>query len=286
MVCVDVCGGRREPNMSQSTAIQKPVFNWLTVVSIAAIAISFTVGFHEGVHALTCLTVGGQLLEYSALYESCDSSTVFQAKMVAGSAPTFNLLAGIALWLILRRTKKLSPNIWLFIWLFMLMNWCYGAGYFIFSGIANIGDWAVVINGWEPSWMWRTLMVLIGIMLYILFVRLALNEIGKVIGGKSDDHFQQANRLFILSYLTSFAVVLSAGFFCPYGFFSLPVTAGLAAVLGALSPLLWMVRWFRTDSITKLEKEPLTIDHNWIWPGAAVFVVFMYVFILGRTFYF
>ena len=52
-VWADVCGGRREPNMPQSTAIQKPVFDWLTVVSIAAIAISFIVGFHEGIHALT-----------------------------------------------------------------------------------------------------------------------------------------------------------------------------------------------------------------------------------------
>ena len=272
--------------MSQSTTMQKPFFDWLTVISIAAIAISFTVGFHEGIHALTCLTVEGQLLEYSALYESCASSTVFQVKIVAGSAPTFNLFAGVILWLILRRTKNVHPGTWFFIWIFMLMNWCYGAGYFIFSGSANIGDWAVVINGWEPSWLWRILMVLFGTMLFILFIRLSLNEIGKVIGGNSDEHIKKANQLFILSYVTSFAVVLSAGFFCPYGVFSLPVTAGLAAVIGALSPMLWMVRWFRTDNIAKLEKEPLTIDRNWTWISAAVIVVFMYVFILGRTIYF
>jgi len=272
--------------MSQSIPIQKPVFDWLTVIAIAAIAISFTVGFHEGIHALTCLTVGGQLLEYSALYESCDSSSIFQAKMVAGSAPTFNLLAGCILWLILRRAKRLSPNTWLFIWLFMLMNWCYGAGYFIFSGIANIGDWAVVIAGWEPSWLWRTIMVLIGIMLYILFIRLTLNEMGRVIGGESDDHLRQANRLFFVSYGTSFAVVLGAGAFCPYGFSSLPVTAGLAAVLGALSPLLWMFRWFRTEHVAKLETEPLIITRNWAWLGAGVIVVFMYVYVLGQTIYF
>lgn len=272
--------------MSQSTAIHKPVFDWLTVVAIAAIAISFTVGFHEGIHALTCITVGGQLLEYSALYESCDSATIFQTKMVAGSAPTFNLLAGIVLWLILRRSKELRPDTWLFLWLFMLMNWCYGAGYFIFSGIAGIGDWAVVISGWEPSWLWRSLMVLTGTLLFIMFVRLALNEFGKMIGGKSDDHIRQANRLFIISYVTAFVIVLSAGIFCPYGFFSLPVTAGLAAVLGALSPLIGMVRWLRTDKITKLEKEPLIINRNWIWLGAAVIVVFTYVYILGRTLYF
>ncbi len=272
--------------MSQASSIEKPVINWLTVIAIAAIAISFTVGFHEGVHALTCLATGGPLLEYSALYESCGSTTIFQEKMVAGSAPTFNLAAGFLLWIILRKSKKLAAETWLFIWLLMLMNWCYGAGYFILSGVANIGDWAVVINGWEPNWLWRTLMALAGTLLYMLFVRLALNEVGKVIGGKSEDHIQQANKLFIVSYLTAFVVVLSAGFFCPYGLNSLPVIAGLAAVLGALSPFLWMIRWFRTDHFHKLEKEPLEIRRKWPWLAAAVIVVFLYVFILGRTLYF
>ena len=87
--------------MSQAVLVRKPVVDWLTVVAIAAIAISLNVAFHEGVHALTCLAVGGHLQEYSALYESCDSSTELQAKMVAGSAPTYNLIAGVFLWIIL-----------------------------------------------------------------------------------------------------------------------------------------------------------------------------------------
>jgi hypothetical protein len=272
--------------MSKATLIRKPVVDWLTVASIAAIAISLTVGFHEGIHALTCLAVGGRLLEYSALYESCDSATIFQRKMVAGSAPTFNLLAGVLLWIILQRSRKQAPQTWFFLWLFMLMNWFYGAGYFIFSGIANVGDWAVVINGWEPSWLWRVLMTIIGTLSFMFFVRLALQEFGKMVGGDADEQIRRANKLFILSYITSFVVVLMAGFFCPYGFLSLPVTAGIFAVIGALSPLLWMTRWFRTKGFVKLVKEPLEIHRKWPWLVAAVIVVFTYVFILGRTLYF
>jgi hypothetical protein len=44
----------------------------------------------------------------------------------------------------------------------MMMNWFYGAGYFIFSGLSNVGDWAVVINGWDPNWLWRGLMPIVG----------------------------------------------------------------------------------------------------------------------------
>jgi hypothetical protein len=272
--------------MSNATLSRKPVVDWLTVVAIAAITISFTVAFHEGIHALTCLAVGGDLLEYSALYESCDSVTESQAKIIAGSAPSFNLVAGVILWIILRYSKKQASETQFFLWLFMQMNWFYGSGYLIFSGTANIGDWAVVINGWEPSWMWRILITIVGILFYLIFVRLALQELGKMIGGDPNEQIQRANKLCILPYATSFIVVLSAGFFCPYGLLSLPVTAGLFAVLGALSPFLWMMRWFRTKKFEKLEKEPLEIHRKWLWLAAALIVVFTYVFILGRTLYF
>jgi hypothetical protein len=272
--------------MSQAVSVRKPIVDWLTVVAIAAIAISLNVAFHEGVHALACITVGGHLQEYSALYASCVSSSVLQRKIVAGSAPTFNLLAGVLSWIILQRSRKQASEIQFFLWLFMLMNWCYGAGYFILSGIANIGDWAVVLKGWEPAWLWRLLMTILGIVLFIVFIRLALQEFGKMLGGDADEQIRRANKLFILSYLTSFVVVLIAGFFCPYGLLSLPVTAGVFAVIGALSPLLWMMRWFRLDTFMKLTKEPLEIHRKWQWLVASVIVVFTYAFILGRTLYF
>jgi hypothetical protein len=272
--------------MSQTDSVRRPVVDWLTVVAIAAIAISLNVALHEGVHALTCLAVGGHLQEYSALYESCDSPTESQAKAVAGSAPTYNLIAGVFLWIILRNSRKRASETQFFLWLFMLMNWFYGAGYFMFSGIANVGDWAVVINGWEPSWLWRVLMTIVGALLFLFVIRLALQEFGQMVGGDADEQIRRGNKLCILSYITSVVVVLIAGFFCPYGLLSLPVTAGTFAVVVALAPLLGMMRWFRTKSFVKLVKEPLEIHRKWQWLVAALIVVFAYVFILGRTLYF
>ena len=272
--------------MHQEVVARKPVVDWLTVVAIAAIAISFNVAFHEGIHAITCLAVGGDLQEYSALYESCNSPSPSHAKIVAGSAPTFNLIAGFFLWTILRNARGRSPEFQFFLWVFMLMNWFYGAGYFIFSGITNVGDWAEVINGLEPGWLWRVLMTILGTLLFIFFVRLGLVEFGKIIGGDADEQMQRANKLCILSYITSLAVILIAGFFCPYGFLSLPVTAGLFAAAGALSPFLWMMRWFRTDKFVKLADAPLEIHRKWQWIGIAVVVVFTYVYVLGKTIYF
>ena len=271
--------------MSQAVFDRKPVVDWLTVVAIAAIAIRLNVAFHEGVHALACLAVGSHLQEYSALYVECYSPTEPQAKIVAGSAPTFNLIAGLLLWIILRNSRKQASETQFFLWLFMLINWCYGAGYLMFSGIANVGDWAVVIKGWEPNWLWRVLMTIAGALFFMLFVRLALGEFGRMVGGDSDEQIRSANKLWILSYITSFVVILIAGFFCPFGVLSLPVTAGLFAVIVPLSPLLWMSRWFQTTTFVKLVKEPLEIQRKWQWLATAAIVVFTYAFILGRTIY-
>ncbi len=228
--------------MAEATSIRKPVIDWLTVIAIVAIAISFNVAFHEGVHALTCLAVGDRLQEYSALYVECGSATVLQEKIVSGSAPVFNLVAGTLLWISLRNLRRQTPETWLFLWLFMLMNWLYGAGYFVFSGVANIGDWAAVIKGWEASWLWRILMTIVGLLLYFLFVRLAFQELGRMIGGEAGEQILHAEKICTLCYTASFVVVLMAGFFYPYGLLGLPVWAGLIAVLGTLSSLMWMMR--------------------------------------------
>jgi len=272
--------------MTQEVKHHKPVTDGITVVSIAAIAMSLNVAFHEGAHALTCVAVGSDLQEYSALYVSCDSPTMLQQKIVAGSAPVFNLLAGMFMWILLRRGRERSPEGQLFLWLFMLMNWFYAAGYWIFSGVANIGDWAVVIDGWQPTWVLRAMMIILGIFSYMVFVNLGLQAFGRMAGGEPDDQIRRGNMLSIIAYVASVLVILLAGVFCPYGPLSLPVTAGLFAAMGALSPLLWMMRWFRLERFQKLYKEPLEIRRRWSWLVTAVIVVFVYARILGMTLYF
>lgn len=272
--------------MSEATSVRKPVIDWLTVVAIAAIAISLNVAFHEGVHALTCLVVGGELKAYSALYADCNHATVLHGKIVAGSAPTLNLIAGTVVWRVLRNLRRKTPETWLFLWLLMLMNWLYGAGYFVLSGITNIGDWAVVIEGWKISWLWRVVMTIVGLLLYLLFVRVGFQELGRMIGGEADEQILRAKKICTLCYTASFVVVLIAGLFCPYGPLGLPAWAGLVAVLGSLSPLMWMMRWFHIKYFVKSPKEPLEIQRKWGWILTSVIVVFMYTFILGRTLYF
>jgi len=260
--------------------------DWLTVFAITAIAICFNVTFHEGVHALTCLAVGGDLREFSALHVDCNLVNQQLSKIVAGSASIANLLLGTVCWFFLRRTRGQGSAVQLFLWLFMLMNWLYGAGYLMFSGAANIGDWAAIINDLEPHWLWRVVMLITGAALFLIAIWLALRELGSFIGGTSPEQINRAVKVGIIAYLTSGLIVLLAGLFNPYGILGLPAIAGLMAALGALSPLLWMMQWFRARMFEKADRPALKVPRSWGIISFAGLVTFLYVFVLGRTLYF
>ena len=51
------------------------------------------------------------------------------------------------------RSVKQSAYWRYFFWLMMMTFNLFGVGgYFLFSGIGNIGDWAEVVAGWQPAW--------------------------------------------------------------------------------------------------------------------------------------
>jgi hypothetical protein len=249
--------------------------DWLTVVGLAALAMVLNVGFHEGIHALTTLAIGAKLRTYSALYIDSITSADWQMRVIAGSASIANILAGTVLWLVLRGARQGSLSGRWFIWLLMLMNWLYGAGYWMFSGAAGVGDWATVIAGWSGQTEWQIGMFVVGSLVFMLFVWLSLRVFGSIAAPAAGPA--------AVSYLTSAAVIALAGVFNPLGMGSLPVTAGLAASLGALSPLLWMMYWLRAKMFRKTATAPLVIPRSWPVIALAVAGAFVFCFLLGRS---
>ena len=267
----------------RSVSTHSPALDWPTVIAIAAIAISLNVAFHEGVHALACIAISGDLQEFSALHVDCVTASAWQQKIVAGSASVANLILGTLLWLLLRRRPPVSAEGRFSLWLLMLMSWLYGAGYWMFSGAANAGDWAAVIAGLEPHWLWRLAIFLAGTALFVLFVWLALRELGRFFGGGTPEQLRPAVRLGLAAYFTAGLVVLLAGLFNPHGLLGGPAVYGFVAALGALSPLLWMMLWFRSDSFPKLAAPPFVIERRWSLIALAGLAVFLYTVVLGRS---
>ena len=272
--------------MTNSVSARKPVVDWMTVVAIAAIAISVEVAFHEGLHAVTCWATGGVLHEFSAQYVDCTSQTVVMGKIVSGIAPIVNIIVGLLIWNYLRKPRQIAPELHFFIWLFMLMNLLGGSGYFMFSGIANVGDMAAVIEGWEPAWLWRVMLTIVGTAMFTFFIWLALRLMGNMIGGEADEQIGRANKLSLLSYFTAILVAIIASIFNPLGLISLPTVTAVIAAAGSLSPLAWMMQWFRAKSFVKAEKQPLEIHRSWRIIAIAGVTVFVYAFVLGQTIYF
>jgi hypothetical protein len=264
----------------------KAVVNVPTVVAIGALVMSLNVAVHEAVHALACPLVGGELQVYTALSVECAGVSGVAGKIVSGSAPFFNLLIGAALYFYLRGQPSLSDTPWFATWLLMLANFLSGAGYFIFSGVAGVGDMAVVIAGWQPTLLWRGLLFLVGALMFIGLIALSLRVFGLRVGGTADEQIGRASRLAFWAYIGFLLPVVLAALFNPDGLGGLPAVAGLAAVLFGQSPLLWMMQWFRAETFTKLPGDPLQIRPSWVLIAVAFLVVALYGIVLGRGIYF
>ena len=102
------------------------------------------------------------------------------------------------------------------------------------SGILNIGNWAAVIWGLQPHWMWRLGLVLLGVASYYASMMLVAVELKPF--QHKDDH---SRRLRVLCWTPYFADGILAGLgslFNPFGLFyviasAMPSTSGANAAV-------------------------------------------------------
>jgi hypothetical protein len=151
----------------------------LTIVAIAIVATVIADFIHEGLgHGGMCVATGGQPLVLSTAHFECSADT----RLVAAAGTLANLAVGTLSWVAIRAVKQFPP--WrYFFWLLMTLNLFGVGGYFLFSGVGNIGDWAAVVAGWQPAWAWRVGLAALGIVTYFfLFVPLSLRELRPFLG--------------------------------------------------------------------------------------------------------
>jgi len=67
-----------------------------------------------------------------------------------------------------RRARCQAVGIWalLLFWLLMTFNLFEAGGYFLFSGIGDIGGWAAIVARWQPAWAWRVALIAPGTATY------------------------------------------------------------------------------------------------------------------------
>ena len=250
----------------------------LTILAIAVVAYAIADVVHEGLgHGGACLLTGGWPLVLSTVHFECSDDN----RLVMAGGTIANFVAGVVAWGLGRATKG-SPPLRYFLWLSMTVNLLQGAGYFLFSGVAGIGDWADFVKGLEPAWAWRTALVILGSGLYIECVRRSLVELLPLVGNRLPERWQRGRRLAVVAYIAGGVLFCLAGLLNPVGMILIAISAA-AASFGGTSGLAWMWMVLKNPDFPKSQLQFGPITRRPAWIAAAVIVGVLFVAVLGPS---
>jgi hypothetical protein len=266
--------------------------DWVTIAAVAALTYAIVSMVHEGLgHGGACLVVGGIPRELSSMDFDCDLHGLGATteKIVAAGGTIANLIFGLGALALYRRMPVTSSPLWRFwVWLFAAVNLMTGTGYFLFSGIGGIGDWAVVIQGLEPPRFWRGVLALSGAGLYFVTTVYLFKALGPLIGATRPERYRRALRLATVSYFAGGALSLLAGFLNPAGL-ALVAISGAAASFGGTSGLAWgpqMLRGAPTTAVDPPATDPPVIARSWPVVAIAGAASVVFILIFGRGVHF
>ena len=260
------------PRLPEAT---KPAL--LTIAAIAIVATVIANFIHEGLgHGGICVATGGRPLVLSTVHFECSADT----RLVEAGGTLANLIFGTLSWLAVRVVKQSAP--WrYFFWLLMTLNLFHVGGYFLFSGIGNIGDWTAVVAGWQPAWAWRVGLAALGIVTYfLLFVPLSLRELRPFLGMDAKIRVRRARQLTLVPYLTAGVLSCAAGALNPVGPLLILISAA-AASFGGNSGLAWMWTLLYGPRIPSSDFQMPEIERRRGWIIAAVVLALGFVLGLG-----
>jgi hypothetical protein len=153
----------------------------LTLVFIAAFSFMLATAIHEhGGHSLACVLQGGHISEMGAFYVDCKSTSLSDLgnRMVAVAGPLVSLLTGLIASAYFYRNQRTDAALTFFLWHFATVNLMIGAGYFLFSGVAGIGDLGTdesgAFQGVKPEWLVREGLSILGLFLYYVVIRISI----------------------------------------------------------------------------------------------------------------
>jgi len=247
----------------------------LTVCAISVLSAMLADVLHEGLgHAALALITGAQ----SGVLTTVAWSSALDSRLVAAGGTLINLAAGIVFWIALRRAKRASIQFRFFLLTSVAFNLLTGTGYFFFSGVTNFGDWAVVIAGWQAHWLWRTLLVAIGMASYYAAILVVGTGLVRYVGVPRTDA-RRLRKLTFIPYFSAASILAAGGLLNPIGI-QLVWQSALPGAAGADCGLLWLRYYIPRKTVPQLGSEGIGRNHVWITVAAILSLVF--IFVLGR----
>lgn len=254
----------------------------ITVVGIAAVVYVVSTLGHEGLgHGGMCMALGQKPLVWGAYYFECadERAAPWVWRAVAAAGSTVNLIIMIIAFLLLKAdlsgasTKPRGAGT-VFLWLMFALNGFEWAGYYCFSGVADIGDWADhdlgVLQGLPYALPARAIMAVAGGLCYFLIGRTAGRLLGRIMGGDR----RAGMKLAWTAYVTGAVVAISIGFMNPVGIVIVLVSSA-ASSLGGTSGFLWQHRFMQAGAETGFA---LRRSHGWLAAGLIAATAYAVVF--------
>jgi hypothetical protein len=243
-----------------------------TVVAIAIAAFASCDLVHEALgHGVAALAVPG--VRVVSLTTVALQTAGINSRVVAAAGPLMNVFVGVVALALFHRTARVSAAGY-FLWLFAALNLMNGTGYLIFSAVLGGGDWAVVVSGFEPAWLWRLVMGLVGAAAYAAAVWIAARELARAVEGTPFRRADVAPILFS-SYVAGGALLLLASIFNPISP-SLILVSGLSAGFGAMAGLTLVPKIVERRAARDVEGDvALSRSRGWIVAGLATATFFV-----------
>jgi hypothetical protein len=164
---------------------------------------------HEALgHGTVSWLTGDRILSISTV--AIQNATA--SRLVAAAGTSANCLVVILSLLLLRRIRTFSSWTY-FLWIFGAYN-LLNSGYLVVSAALNNGDWANVIAGLSPPWLWRCVLGLAGATLYIFAIRWTASSMGDMVN-RGEVAVVDLQRLVLPAYFAGGAVMTIASVFNP-----------------------------------------------------------------------
>lgn len=250
----------------------------LTLIALSAVACILQDVLHEGLgHGVTAWLSGAHQITMSTVALQCD----INMRWISANGTLVNLVFAAIFWLVLLKPQRYRPATRYFLVLAMAGNLFTGTGYFFFSGVSNFGDWAEVIRGLQPHWMWQLGLVAIGIASYYGSMLLVAAQL-KPFQCKDNEGSRRLRGLCWTPYFTDGILAGLGGLLNPAGLFYV-IASALPSTLGANAGLLSLPGMMRRWSRGKSKEEQIgSIGRSPAWIVVAAIASLMFIFVLGR----
>jgi len=263
----------------QVPRIGSRVDGW-TVVGLALLLLPLLTMAHELLgHALVCVATGHQPSQLGAYYVECNGTGGWSRRLVAMAGTSMDVLLACAALLGWHLARRPLPRlIW---WIVFTVKGMVAAGYWMFSGLTNLGDWGPAAGGglgplpWP--WAWRVLLFAVGLVAYIAVTRKAIGMMAVMLGGGAAAQRTQWTVAMTLYIVGGVAAVL-VSLFNPLGIFITLVSA-VASSFGGTAGL-FNVAYARPR---ELPPTGFTVARHWSLLVAGVAVTVAFAAVLGPT---